>query len=334
MLKLSDIYVEDNKSKYKSQLEIIKSLNFENIPNLLIYGSEGTGKKNMLSFFLGNTKKNKIINSYKISSKEVFFTIFETNQYIEIDLNEIKMYKNIFLKKFIKDVSQTYSVLNNKNKVIIIHGIELLEKTDQFVLRKIMEDNIRTCRFILLSKTIDNLLTPIISRCLCLRLEGFNRDEIIDQISSMNICHKSTLKNIVKETKNDMKKTILESYISKEVKKCNIKDYKGFYKHRNIEIGKIIKFIKSPKKITKVNIKDIEIVVNNLNINFEYSFSSILKFMMTSFCNTCITKYQDKNTIYMKTLEIENRIKSGSKGIIHIQSYIYYLKFFYSKNKH
>ena len=319
MLNFFEIFDKEKlDTKYTLEKTIINSINFENIPNLLIYGTEKAAKEYMLNLII-TTKKKKTVNSYIILSKEVFFTTYETNNIIEINLSEIKMYKNIFLKKFIKNISQTYSVFNNKNKIIIIHGLELLNKNDQFILRKIMEDNIKSCRFILFSNSIDNLLIPIISRCLTIRLGGFNNYEISK--------HTSNKKHI---SDNNLYKSVLNSEIDADITKYKIKNHKNYKNYQDDNIKKVNKFITSTRKINKKDIKNMEVIINNLNINFELSYTEILKLIMNIFLKNKKT-HSIRSEIYMKTLEYENRIKIGSKGIIHLQSYIFYLKKYNAK---
>ena len=90
------------------------------------------------------------------------------------DYKNPDIYKKYILRDVIKKFILTKKVINNKNKIIIIHNIHLLNVDDQFILRKIIEEHIINCRFILLCNTINNLLEPIKSRCLILKTPGFS----------------------------------------------------------------------------------------------------------------------------------------------------------------
>ena len=325
MLDLSNIYTTECDTKYKNHLEILKSLDIKNIPNILFYGNAGVGKKNMISFLLSNKNKNKVINTYKINNKSVNFTVYENNQFLEIDLSEIVLYKNLILKKFIKNISSTKSILNNSIKIVIIHNIDLLDQSEQFIFRKIMEDCVMNCRFILTSTTIDNLLDPIKSRCLCLRLEGFTRQEVSEYIDKRHKVHKSTLKKIANTVGDNIKKTMLEILIGDEIKNSGITGYKDSNHYIGGYYSSIIEFIFADKKISKADVKKLEDKLNALNINFGFSFTTILK----TFMKKIIEKIDDdevESKIFEITLEYERRIKNGSKGIIHVQSYIYKMK--------
>lgn len=304
--------------KYKLHLELFKTIDKKNLPNLILYGYETIGKQSILRELFGEEIKQKIILNYILSSKEIFFSIYKTKSYIEIDLDEIKLHKNVFLKKFIKDISKTNSV-TDEAKILIIHNIGSLDKSEQFILRKIIEDSSNTCRFILITKFIDNLIEPIISRCLSIRVEGFDNDEIE---KLLNTCD-NKLRYFIENSDYNLKEALLEYETKNEIEKMDTEiKYVNIFENINSCVNNIISFIKSNVKITDKSIKKLEIDINTLNLEYNIDYTDINKKIFFSY----IKDFDIKGDLLKILLEHEIRIKKGSKGFMHVHSFIFYLK--------
>lgn len=87
-----------------------------------------------------------------------------------------KLSQTISLELYIKDFKNIrellHSYINSRNILtgnvnhILIHNADELPKSTQYLLRAILERNVRSCRFIFLTEHINNIIEPLQSRCL------------------------------------------------------------------------------------------------------------------------------------------------------------------------
>ena len=182
------------KLKFKNIIAFFNKVNYNNLPNILIYGEEGSCKKTLIYLFFKNINKNKLNLEYKINNKVINYMIYYLKYYIEIDLSQLENYKKYILINFIKEINSTKKISDNFNKIIIIHNIHLLNIDDQFILRKIIEKYIKICRFILISNTIINLIEPIKSRCCLIKTPGFTKTFIKKKIDFIVLKEKIKIK--------------------------------------------------------------------------------------------------------------------------------------------
>jgi len=133
---------------------IVKKLNYfienKEIPHIIFYGPSGSGKHELLNFFI-----NKIYNNNKVFIKE----------YV--------MYVNCAHGKgirFIRDELKFFAKTNINNhqgsifKSIILFNAGNLTTDAQSALRRCIEQFSHTTRFFIIIEDIDSLLKPILSR--------------------------------------------------------------------------------------------------------------------------------------------------------------------------
>lgn len=267
--------------KYKYILDFFDSLEYNNIPNILLYGEEGSCKKTLIYNFFKNVEKNKKRIEYKINYKNIEFYIYYTKYYIEIDINQIIKYKKLALIEFIKEINNTRNV-NNDLKIIIIHGINLLGLEEQFILRKIIEKNYNYCRFILISSTINNIIDPIKSRCFMIKTPGFTKSFIEQKVNEIiekeNIeIDKKSLMKILEISNKNLKKALLEIDFYQSLKKVNKEKEYVKIKENNKEllINELIKIIK--KKI--INYKELDDILYKLLFEINMDYFTIIKYI-------------------------------------------------------
>lgn len=316
----------DIKKHYKNVIEIFKSLSKENLPNILLYGDSGSGKSSLLYSFFDGEKKIKKLHTYKTTSKTIQYIIYHSSNFIEIDLDELGIYKKYILRDIIKDFILTKKVINNKNKIIIIHNIHLLNIEDQFILRKIIEEHIINCRFILLSNTINNLLEPIKSRCLMIKTPGFTEKIIRNKLNNiikekkLNV-KKKIINEIVKYSGTNLKKAILELNTYVNLNKLGLNDKYLEIKSENFN-NIIIDLINNIKN-KDINYKKSDDILYKLLINYKVESTIIIQKIF----DLLKPKFTNKQLKLLIDLNYEYNIylNNVSKKIIYLQSYIYNL---------
>jgi DNA polymerase III delta prime subunit len=117
------------------------------IPNLLFYGSPGTGKSTLAKIIINDILKCQYL--YINASDE----------------NGIDTIRNKVIS-----FAQTRS-LDNKKKVVILEEADGLTGESLRILRNVMEEYVDTTRFILTANYINKIIEPIRSRCMLFKLQ-------------------------------------------------------------------------------------------------------------------------------------------------------------------
>ena len=195
--------------------DFLKSLKNRDLPNLILYGQEGCGKKSFLSSLFPEPKI-KTIKSIKYNSKTINYTIYNSKYTIEIDSKELKIYNKYLLQKVIKQIAETKRVKDNKIKIIIIYNAHFLDKEFQYILRKMIELYIYSANFIMLTNSLSRIIKPVKSRCLSIRIGNPTEKQILDFIKNINTKEKYKipilkLKKIALNSNRNLKKAILNS---------------------------------------------------------------------------------------------------------------------------
>jgi replication factor C subunit 3/5 len=322
------------KERYKTILDIFLKLNYNNLPNILLYGNEGSGKKSLIYSFFKNPKKSKIINTYKFNGKEFKYIIYKTNNFIEIDIQELGIYKKYILRNIIKEFILTKNVIDNKNKIIIIHKIDQLDIDDQFILRKIIEDHIVNCRFILISLNINNLLESIKSRCLILKTPGFTKEIVSKKIYDIINIEKikiedDNLKYIINNSNNNLKKAILDLNTYSNLEKLNQKEFfiKLQYNTREIT-NDIINILKKQK----INYEKLDSLLYLLLVNYNIPPTKIIKNIYKLIKDELDEDEQHK--LIDLCYEYNKNLINSTKHIIYLQSFTYKIYYLLNKNKY
>ena len=137
---LDDILLD---SDLKDHFKTIK----EDIPNILFYGSPGTGKSTLAKIIINDILKCQYL--YINASDE----------------NGIDTIRNKVIS-----FAQTRS-LDSKKKVVILEEADGLTGESLRILRNVMEEYIDTTRFILTANYINKIIEPIRSRCMLFKLQ-------------------------------------------------------------------------------------------------------------------------------------------------------------------
>ena len=318
--------------EFKNYIDILcKKTSYSNLQHLIIYGSSKLGKKYIINKLLEriygagvNDIKDVdyMISGY--SNIKTKITIKQSKYHIIIEPNS-----NGFDKYLIQEIIQEYAKTNILNiiqnshefKMIIINKIDKLSYYAQAALRRTMEKFSNTCKFILINDQLSNVIEPVRSRCLLVRVPLLVKTDILFIL--INICHKekininySDLYNIVNKSNNKINKALwlLNMY------KYNINyDEKWLYIVENIINTIIDSSNYTPRKLLLL-IKHIRHQFYILFITNIFT-QKIIKTIMNKLLELTLCINIKYNIIDL-TSEYENRLHLGTRHIIHIESYI------------
>jgi replication factor C subunit 3/5 len=157
-------------------------------PHLLIYGPSGAGKKTRITATLRalygpGVEKIKIDSRVfqTTTNRKLEFNIVSSNYHLEITPSDVGNYDRVVIQDLLKEVAQTQQVdvaAKQRFKVVVINEADHLTRDAQAALRRTMEKYSPNLRLILLANSTSNIIAPIRSRTLLVRVAAPTEDEI------------------------------------------------------------------------------------------------------------------------------------------------------------
>lgn len=204
---------------------LLKISNSKDIPNMMLHGSNGSGKYTRIILFLKNHLKINLNSKVKaidtvtglfvplptIKNKEknkVLFSVVSKG-HCEIDLNQSRIDKGLinFLKKYCKNKN----ILLKTHKYIILKNFQYLKKETQNSLRFIIEKSYNTVKFLITINSLSKIIEPLRSRFIFLSVKSPNMVE-----------SKYILKNIIKKENIKITNYKIKTLINNSKEKCNL----------------------------------------------------------------------------------------------------------------
>jgi replication factor C subunit 3/5 len=307
---------------------------YSNFQHLIIYGLPGSDKKYIINKLLSN-----IFGKANIELKDVEYTLVGySNLKQKIIIKQSKHHiifepnSNGYDKYLIQEIIQDYAKSEILNiikqsklfKVIVINKIDNLSYYAQASLRRTLEKCSNTCKFILVSDQLSNIIEPLRSRCLMIRVPLPSKDQIFNNL--LTICYNENIKLSLLD---------INKFVNKSENKMNHAIWL-----LNIFIYKINDNNDWKNVIT--NIVDLILLCNKSKINNKSKIYNIIKKIREYFYILFITNIPTQiiikkiminlllkiNNIEIKykiiniTSIFENRLNLGDKHIIHIEAYI------------
>ena len=319
--------INDNKDVINEL--VTNNLKFQNFQHLIVYGLKGSSKRMLIDRILeniyGNIKIDNVeytINGYGNTKSKV--TVKQSKNHIIIEPNN-----NGFDKYLIQEIIQEYARTENLKifkqnhlfKVVIIDTIDNLSYTAQASLRRTMEKYGDRCKFIFVCDQLSNIIEPLISRCLLIRIPLPSREEIIEIISYISIkeninltCDKINF--ILDNCENKINNAIwLLEFFKLEINYDN--DWKDVVEN-TIDLILNYDFTNNKKMVSFINqIRENFYILFVTNINIKDILLLITKFLIEK-TDDIKLKYEFINIIS----KFESNITSGTRYIVHYEGMV------------
>ena len=157
-------------------------------PHLLVYGPSGAGKKTRITATLRalygpGVEKIKIDSRVfqTTTNRKLEFNIVSSNYHLEITPSDVGNYDRVVVQDLLKEVAQTQQVdiaAKQRFKVVVVNEADHLTRDAQAALRRTMEKYSPNLRLILLADSTSNIIAPIRSRCLLVRVAAPSVEDI------------------------------------------------------------------------------------------------------------------------------------------------------------
>ncbi|EPE30425.1 P-loop containing nucleoside triphosphate hydrolase [Glarea lozoyensis ATCC 20868] len=179
----------DQLTYHKDLSERLRSLaQSGDFPHLLVYGPSGAGKKTRIvatlkELYGPGVEKIKIDSRVfqTTSNRKLEFNIVASVYHLEITPSDVGNYDRVVVQDLLKEVAQTQQVdqsAKQKFKIVVINEADHLTRDAQAALRRTMEKYSPNLRLILLANSTANIIAPIRSRTLLVRVPAPTEAEI------------------------------------------------------------------------------------------------------------------------------------------------------------
>ena len=202
--------------------QCFKNFKIEDMPNFIFYGNKGSGKTTKIYAFLCSLLDNRVY-SLKNNEVEVDKRIFKFKSsiyHLEIDCFELVNNEKIFFSGYLKEYVQTRNIGLDLPKIIYITNIDKISHNSFLFLRKLIESNYQSSKFIFETNNLGIIPNVLLTRFMQFRVKNPKRDII-----------ETVLKKEIKENKVKITKKNLNKIIDFD------KNYKSYYDLNNIFIA-------------------------------------------------------------------------------------------------
>lgn len=157
-------------------------------PHLLVYGPSGAGKKTRIvatlrELYGPGVEKIKVDSRVfqTTSNRKLEFNIVASVYHLEITPSDVGNFDRVVIQDLLKEVAQTQQVdqlARQRFKVVVINEADHLTRDAQAALRRTMEKYSPNLRLILLASNTANIIAPIRSRTLLIRVAAPTESDI------------------------------------------------------------------------------------------------------------------------------------------------------------
>lgn len=298
------------------------------LPHLLFHGPHGSGKKTMVNAFLhmiyGDEVDDLCITQHKIpgSGKKVKKEIIKNSRHHII----INPTGTNFDKYLVHDIIKKYAMSNtldniedpqSKFRVIQISDLDKLSHSAQNSLRRMIETNTNRCRFVMLCTNLSNVISPLASRCVRIRVPRPEKADLFAFLVCKSIDHKvdpdmQTMIDIVEYSECNIKTALW--YLQMYIFGYDFKTKNNYYNTID-DIAKLI-LRGDLAKLDSIREMIFNIIMTNYNV------TSILRDIENKLIKNCILNEECKLNIILKATQNEYNLVRGRRYIIHFDAFV------------
>ncbi|CAK4031646.1 Replication factor C subunit 5 [Lecanosticta acicola] len=306
--------------------------NSGDFPHLLIYGPSGAGKKTRITATLRalygpGVEKIKIDSRVfqTTSNRKLEFNIVSSNYHLEITPSDVGNYDRVVVQDLLKEVAQTQQVdlaAKQRFKVVVINEADHLTRDAQAALRRTMEKYSPNLRLILLANSTSNIIAPIRSRCLLVRVAAPTEEQICEVLAEVGreekmVSCEALERKIAKESKRNLRRALL-MFEAVHAQNDNVSDKTPIpppdWEALIEQIAKDIIEERTPARILQVRAKLYDLLSHCIPA------TTVLKTLTFKL----MPKLDDslKSDVVRWSAFYEHRIRTGSKVIFHLEAFV------------
>jgi replication factor C subunit 3/5 len=312
---------------HKKIYDKLKMMSNDNsIPHIIFHGAPGAGKKTMINIFLkmiyGDSISKMYTTAYSIAgsgNRTKKESVQNSDHHIVINptgTNFDRYLVHEIVKRYAgsKTIELTQNP-NSKFKTIQISNLDKLSHSAQTSLRRMIEVNASTCRFIMWCDNLSNVIGPLKSRCICIRIPRPSKGELFAYLVYLSLKKKTDpglkpLVDIVDYSECNIKTAIwcLQLYLLGYDYRTNYDD----------AIGNVTKLIMG---CDLKRIEEIRDIFFNIWIT-NYEGIKIVRDIFKRLAHSDTLTEECKLNIIIKASELEYNMLRGRREIIHFDAFV------------
>jgi replication factor C subunit 2/4 len=182
--------------EFKGNQGVVQTLNSfiesNNIPNLIITGSHGTGKSLLVKLLVEEYMKVNGVTGGReeylgSGLLEIYGSLSRGKDVVtEKQVNKNSKGKNFNCTNITDFMKRTTNLPKGILKIVAIYEFHQMSTEAQMALRRVMELNAHRVRFIFVTQDYSEIILALQSRCTILKLRGLDREEMEEIL--MEIC--------------------------------------------------------------------------------------------------------------------------------------------------
>lgn len=302
------------------KIKILK--NIKSLQNIVFYGFEG--KKILINLLLKQLYPINNIKEHTFIINKIDCKVLHSDYHIEINVKKIESKNYDIVLDIIKEYSLSSSILNIPYKTIVIYNFDHLSHKIQYKLRTLIEKLSLNTRFILHIKQLTNIIQPLLSRLISIRIPTTNKEEIMSFCKHISKKYTISITNIDKIISQVSENNIVS--LSKLmcllfIKFKSKKDKLRYTIKTQNYFEDLIHIIISKKSIEHKLSKSKELLLTILQKN--YDDNDVFRNILTTLLNKDIDN-KNKYDIIQKTVYYSN-ITNKTRNVIILETYLVYL---------
>lgn len=323
--------------------EFLKSLSKQpkDLPHLLLYGPNGSGKKTrcmslLESIFGSGVYRLKIdVRQFVTpSNRKLELNVVSSPYHLEITPSDMGNNDRIVVQELLKEVAQMEQVdftdskdgLAHRYKCVIINEANSLTRDAQAALRRTMEKYSRNIRLIMVCDSMSPIIAPIKSRCLLVRCPAPTDEETVKILSdvvskeNVNLESGSILNNITKEANGNLRVALLMLESMALNNEMQLKTSTPVIKPDwMVVINKMARKIQSEKTVGCL--VECRAVLYDLMAHC-IPATTILQELTFALVSSTFTTDKQKMGVIEHSSVFDERLALGNKAIFHLEGFI------------
>ncbi|KAL1635649.1 Replication factor C (RF-C) subunit [Neofusicoccum ribis] len=301
-------------------------------PHLLVYGPSGAGKKTRIvatlkELYGPGVEKIKIDSRVfqTSSNRKLEFNIVASNYHLEITPSDVGTYDRVVVQDLLKEVAQTQQVdlaAKQRFKVVVVNEADHLTRDAQAALRRTMEKYSPNLRLILLAESTSNIIAPIRSRTLLVRVAAPMEGEIREMLKVVGKKegwkeNEELGRRIARESGRNLRRALLmfeAVHAQNETVTENTPIPPPDWEALIAQIAKEMVEERSPARIMQVRAKLYDLLTHCIPP------TTILKTLTWKLIPLCDDEL--RADVIKWSAFYEHRIKMGSKVIFHLEAFV------------
>lgn len=312
---------------HKDIYDMLHKMSQDNsIPHVIFHGATGCGKRTMTRVFLNMLYGDSISKLYTTEYNITSSGNKTKKEYVQNSAHHIIInptgtnFDRYLVHEIVKKYasSQTIELANNPNskfKTIQISKLDKLSHSAQTSLRRMIEVNASICRFVMWCDNLSNVIGPLKSRCVCIRIPRPSPDMLFAYLTTIAIKKNfkpklTSLLDIVSLSECDIRRALWGLQL-------NIFGYD----HKNSYHEKIDSIVDMIVKLQILHIEDIRDAFFNIWITY-YDGVQIIRDILRKLIDRPDLNEECKANIIIRFSELEFNLLRGRREIIHFDSVV------------